>query len=157
LIKNPRFVPFLIFGACLIVLVVVGLVFFHPFSGRGIQRMQRNAKGEMGRRAGPREVMPCDTDREKFCKGQLPSTGLLGCLGEKYELLGKECQGYLQETRKYTLEVIRTCEPDIEKYCKDVAGKKGAPVLHCLRDHDDKLSEACNSARRKLRAFVTGG
>jgi hypothetical protein len=39
------------------------------------------------------------------------------------------------------------CEPDIEKFCKDVLAAKG-DVGACLDQHQNELSEACK-ARRK--------
>jgi hypothetical protein len=37
------------------------------------------------------------------------------------------------------------CQADIEKFCADVA-KGGGHVMQCIREHQDQLSDSCQSA-----------
>ena len=55
---------------------------------------------------------------------------------------GAQAADKSSDSMKKGLEAV--CQSDIQKYCSDVTKSDGR-VMACLKAHDDKLSDSCNT------------
>jgi hypothetical protein len=56
-------------------------------------------------------------------------------------------------TRQGMEKMHEACAQDINNLCANVA-PGGGRIVKCLRDHEDKLSDACKAARAEARSHI---
>lgn len=106
--------------------------------------------------AATRTVHPCKVDVEKFCK-DVPSGGgkLNVCMNEHENELSQSCQDKRVERKAKMAAAKKACEPDVQKFCKDIKPGDGA-VKQCLQSHETELSQACRDAHWVKKKHVHG-
>lgn len=103
-----------------------------------------------------RPAHPCKADVEKFCK-DVPSGGgkINACMNEHENELSQSCKDKRVERKAKMAAAKKACEPDIQKFCKDVKPGQGA-VQQCLQGHETELSQACRDAHWVKKKHVHG-
>jgi hypothetical protein len=93
----------------------------------------------------------CGADYQKFCAGVQPGEGRIGrCLQQHASELSTSCRQFLTNaTQTLIREFIAACQNDVTQHCSGVQPGEGR-VLHCLRDHNDSLSQNCQQLIKKL-------
>lgn len=107
----------------------------------------------MGQAASAYTPGACRQDAEKLCPG-LKGKEVMPCLKQRQGELSTACQVNLAEARQVVRDAKDACQPDIQKFCANVAAGQGR-ILKCLKAHESELAPACRdqllAARRKYR------
>ena len=98
-------------------------------------------------------VKACESDINTYCDQVTPGEGrMLHCLAAHEDKISGRCDyalyqaaTLLEQLTNAIAYVASQCRTDIQTHCSDVAMGEGR-ILACLEEHEDEVSDACNSA-----------
>jgi len=91
----------------------------------------------------------CKADYEKFCKDVKPGQGRIAqCMKQHEGEISLACKEQLEAEKERRGDFIKACNPDAEKFCKDVKPGKGQ-IIRCLKQHQAELSADCGGCFKK--------
>ncbi len=107
-------------------------------------------------------VESCQADLDKYCSQVTPGEGrLLYCVAAHQDKISDECEGalidaamILSDVTDRVVSVAEACSTELSKFCGNVEVGEGR-VLACLDEHDEELSDTCESAVDELVVELT--
>jgi hypothetical protein len=102
-------------------------------------------------------VESCQADLDKYCSQVTPGDGrMMYCVAAHQDKISAQCEGalidaamILNDVTDRIVGVANACATELQTHCGDVVVGEGR-VLACLDDHDDALSDGCESALDEL-------
>lgn len=88
---------------------------------------------------------PCSKDLERLCKTAVGASNKRKCLKTYESKLSKECKAYQSERQTKITNLIKNCEGDRKKFCKEVS-QKIPKIIRCLQQNESRLSASCKSS-----------
>jgi len=90
-----------------------------------------------------RNAGPCRDDMKKYCGDIKPGDGRMKhCVEENQSKFTPACQQDMAKHRERAEAKHKACEPDMQKFCKDIKPGDGR-MVQCLGQHRAELSPAC--------------
>ena len=98
----------------------------------------------------------CKQDVEQLCPGVQPGGGRIRqCLRDHADKVSDGCKQAARAAKQEAANVREACKQDVEQLCPGVQ-PGGGGIMHCLRDHADKVSDGCKQAVQAARAAKQG-
>ncbi|MBL6990640.1 MAG: hypothetical protein ISR65_12720 [Bacteriovoracaceae bacterium] len=101
---------------------------------------------------------PCASDFEKYCKDSLKERGgRRECISKNQDKFSDACKSKIEERKKrHGGRKDSKCREDFDKYCKDSLKGRGGR-RECVRENQDKFSDACKSEIEERKKKHGGG